>query len=342
MSTSDPRPSSQAHHNDHGWWSRFRHALTPHSHDHSEAIMTAQEASGHGIRAAWIGLAGMAATAAMQIFIVAISGSVALLADTLHNVGHLATTIPLIIAFRLGRRPATSRYPYGFRRAEDLVGLLIAAVIALSAALIMWESLRALNTPRPLTNLGWVLAAGLVGAAGNELVALYRIRAGKRIGSAALIAEGHHARADGLTSLAVVVGVGGAWVGFPELDAIIGLVIAAVIVWILINSTRTVIHRLMDGVEDGIVESIEAVAAAVPGVHFVDHVRARWSGHRLEAQLDVGVSADLSVTAGHAIIAEIHHELLQAIPHLDHAGISITPAILTQAREPTGNGAARV
>lgn len=341
MSSSHPHPSSQAHHDDHDWWSRFRHALTPHSHDHSEAIMTAEEASDHGIRAAWIGLAGMAATAAMQIFIVAISGSVALLADTLHNVGHLATTIPLIIAFRLGRRPATSRYPYGFRRAEDLVGLLIAAVIALSAALIIWESLRALSNPRPLTNLGWVLAAGLVGAAGNELVALYRIRAGKRIGSAALIAEGNHARADGLTSLAVVVGVGGAWVGFPELDAIVGLVIAAVIVWILINSTRTVIHRLMDGVEGGTVESIEAVAAAVPGVRCVDHVRARWSGHRLEAQLDVGVSPNLSVTASHAIIREIRHELLQAIPHLDHAGIYITPAGLTHAREPTRNGATR-
>ncbi|CAN5400384.1 cation diffusion facilitator family transporter [soil metagenome] len=338
MSTGHSNPPSQADDDQgRGLWSRLRHALTAHSHDHSEAITTAEESSSHGIRAAWIGLAGMTVTATMQLLIVAISGSIGLLADTLHNVGHLVTTIPLIIAFRLGRRPATSRYTYGFRRAEDMVGLLIAAVIALSAAVIIWESIRALSNPRPLTNLGWVLAAGLVGAAGNELVALYRIRAGKRIGSAALIAEGNHARADGLTSMAVVIGVAGAWLGFPELDAIIGLVIAAVIVWILINSTRTAVRRLMDGVEDGTVESIEAVAAAVPGVQAVDRVRARWTGHRLEAQLGIAVDPDLSVAAGHAITLEVHHELLQAVPHLDHAGIHVNPSVMRGAHAPTDN-----
>lgn len=303
----------------------MRHALTPHSHDHTEAIVTAEQSSRYGIRAAWIGLAGMGATAVMQIIIVAMSGSIALLADTLHNIGHLVTTIPLIIAFRLGRRPATSKYSYGYRRAEDLVGLLIAAVIALSAALIIWESIRALNAPRPLVNLGWVLAAALIGAAGNEAVAWYRIRAGKRIGSAALIAEGHHARADGLTSLAVVIGVAGAWIGFPELDAIIGLIIAAAILWILVNSTRTVVRRLMDGVDAGTVESIATVAASVPGVRAVDRVRARWSGHRLETQLEVAVDPGLSVTEGHAIANAVHHELLHAVPHLSHAGIHVHP-----------------
>src|SRR5699024_9109903 len=180
-----------------------------------EAVRTAEEASAIGLRAAWISLVGMGATAALQIVIVALSGSVALLADTLHNLGHLATTIPLIIAFRLGRRAPTRRYSYGFRRAEDLVGLLIGAVIALSAGLIVWESVRALTGTADMTHLGWVLAAALVGAAGNELVAIYRIRAGRRIGSAALIAEGQHARTDALTSLAVAIGVIGAWFGLP-------------------------------------------------------------------------------------------------------------------------------
>lgn len=309
-----------------GFWPKLRHALTPHSHDHAEAIITAEESSSYGIRAAWIGLAGMAATAFLQIAIVAISGSIALLADTLHNVGHLLTTIPLIIAFRLGRRPANSRYPYGYRRGEDLVGLLIAVVIAISAALIIWESIRALSNPRPLTNLGWVLAAGLIGAVGNEVVALYRIRAGRRIGSAALIAEGNHARADGLTSLAVVVGVGGAWLGFPQLDAIVGLVIAAVIVWILISSTRTVIFRLMDGVEDGTVESIKDIACSRPGVVAAGQVRARWTGHRLEAQLEISVNSELSVVAGHEIAADVHQKLLGAVPHLDHAAIRVYPS----------------
>lgn len=299
--------------------------VTPHSHDLTESVQTAEESSGAGIRAAWIGLAGMAATAIVQIVIVAVSGSIALLADTLHNVGHAVTTIPLIMAFRLGRRAPTKRYTYGFRRAEDLSGLIIAAVIALSAAVIIWESVDALVNPREISNLGWVLAAGLVGAAGNELVALYRIRIGRRIGSAALIAEGQHARADGLTSIAVVLSVIGIWMGFPRADAVVGLLIAAVIVWILVNSSRTIVRRLMDGVDEGTVDSIAAVAADVPGVRGTDRIRARWSGHRLEAEVDVRVDAGLTVEQGHVIAEQVHHELLHWVPHLEHVAVHVNP-----------------
>lgn len=315
------------HGHDHagGFWARVRHALTPHSHDHTEAIQTAEEASRTGIRAAWISLVGMGATAALQIVIVWLSGSIALLADTLHNLGHLATTIPLLLAFRLGRRAPTRRYSYGFRRAEDLVGLLIGAVIALSAVLIIIESIRALTDPRDMTHLGWVLAAAIIGAVGNEAVATYRIRAGRRIGSAALIAEGHHARTDALTSLAVVVGVIGAWAGLPLLDPAIGLVIAAVIVAVLISSMRTVIRRLMDGVDDGTLDRVDAVAAAVPGVRDVSRSRARWSGHRMEADLDVVVDPDLTLRAGHGIAEEVHSALVRGVPHLERATVHVVP-----------------
>lgn len=337
MENREPSTGSTHHHesahqhehaNEHGssLWSRARHALTPHSHDHSEAIQTADEASREGIRAAWFSLAGMGATAIMQIVIVALSGSIALLADTVHNLGHLATTIPLIIAFRLGRRAPTRRYSYGYKRAEDLVGLLIGLVIAASAALIIWESVRALSNPRELTHLGWVLAAALVGALGNEAVAIYRIRAGRRIGSAALIAEGQHARTDALTSLAVVVGVAGAWAGMPQLDAVIGLAIAAVIIAVLISSMRTVIRRLMDGVDDGTLDRIETVAAGVAGVVAVDRCRARWIGHRLETDLDVDVDPDLGLQAGHAIAHRVHRTLVQNVPHLDRATVHVNPA----------------
>jgi cation diffusion facilitator family transporter len=318
-------------HDDHGhrssWWSRLWHQLKPHSHDSTEAIQTAEEASGEGIRAAWISLGGMGATAVLQVAIVAISGSMALLADTIHNFGHLVTTIPLIIAFRLGRRAPTARYPFGYRRAEDLVGLLIALVIALSAALIIWESVNALFDPQPLANLGWVLAAGLVGAAGNELVAIYRIRTGRRIGSTALIAEGNHARADGLTSLAVVLAVIGVWLGFPQADAIVGLLISAVILWILYESTRSVIHRLMDGVDADTLIHIETVAAGVPGVQHVEQVKARWSGHRLEAQLSLGVDPAMSVADSHEVAEQAHHELLHSIPHLNDVNVHVHPSL---------------
>ncbi|WP_425452902.1 cation diffusion facilitator family transporter [Citricoccus muralis] len=304
----------------------MKHILVPHSHDHSEAIQTAEEASSIGIRAAWISLAGMGATALLQIAIVWLSGSVALLADTLHNLGHLATTIPLIIAFRLGRRAPTRRYSYGFRRAEDLVGLLIGAVIALSAGLIIWESVRALTAQRGMTHLGWVLAAAVIGAAGNEIVARYRIRAGRRIGSAALIAEGQHARTDALTSLAVALGVLGAWAGLPWVDPVIGLVIAAVVVAVLVGSMRTVLRRLMDGVEAGTLDLIESTAAATPGVISVDQARARWSGHRLEAELDVAVQANLSIEAGHDLAHAVQERLRRDVPHLHRAAILLAPA----------------
>ena len=309
-----------------GALARVRHALTPHGHDHTDAISSAKEASAYGIRAAWFSLAGMGATALVQVVIVALSGSIALLADTVHNLGHLAPTIPLIIAFRLGRKAPTRRYSYGYRRAEDLVGLLIGLVIAASAALIIWESLRALTRPRPLTHLGWVLAAALVGAAGNEAVAVYRIRAGRRIGSAALVAEGQHARTDALTSLAVVVGVAGAGAGYPQLDPIIGLLIAAVIIAVLIASMRTVIRRLMDGIDDDTLEHIEAAAAAVPGVVSVDHARARWTGHRLQADLQIGVDPALTVTAGHHVAEQVLQTLTSQVSHLDTATIHVHPA----------------
>lgn len=323
-------PHADRHGHDHshegsGLWARVRHVLVPHSHDHSEAIQTAEETSAIGIRAAWISLAGMGATAVLQIVIVALSGSVALLADTLHNLGHLATTIPLIIAFRLGRRAATRRYSYGFRRAEDLVGLLIGAVIALSAALIVWESIRALTTERDMTHLGWVLAAALVGAAGNEIVAIYRIRAGRRIGSAALIAEGQHARTDALTSLAVVIGVIGAWAGLPWVDPLIGLVIAAVIVAVLIGSMRTVARRLMDGIEPTTLDLVENTAAQVSGVISVNWARARWMGHRLEADLDISVDPDLTLRTAHTVAHAVKEQLRTRVPHLERSTVQLSP-----------------
>lgn len=315
------------HHHDHehGRWAKVKHVLVPHSHDANEAIQSAEEASGHGIRAAWIGLAGMMATALAQVIIVAISGSIALLADTVHNLGHAATTIPLIIAFRLGRRPTNGRYSYGYRRAEDLVGLFIGLIVAVTAAIIIWESVDALLRPREIDNLGWVLAAGVVGFLGNEIVAVYRIRAGRRIGSAALIAEGQHARADGLTSIAVVFGVVGVWLGLQRADAIVGLLIGLVILWILVSSMKTVGRRLMDGVDDDVVERLSAAAAAVDGVQGVDRVRARWVGHRIEGDATIRVSRELDVLAAHEIADEVEHAMLHAVPHVEAIVVHIHP-----------------
>lgn len=308
-------------------WQRLRHAVVPHSHDTHDAVRSAEESSGEGIRAAWIGLAGMTVTAAVQLVIVAASGSVALLADTLHSLGHVVTTIPLLIAFRIGRRAASRRYSYGYRRAEDLVGLLIGLVIAASAVLVVAESIDALRQPQEVAHLGWVLAAGVAGFLGNEAVAGYRIRAGRRIGSAALVAEGQHARADGFTSVAVVAGAVGVWLGFPRADAVAGLLIGLAIGWILLTSMRSVLRRLMDGVEPEALEQMVATAAAVPGVLTVDRVRARWTGHRMEADAAIGVRSDLSVLAGHELAERVEHALLHAIPHLESVVVHLHPVV---------------
>ena len=323
------------HHHDHdhdhapasGLLSRLRHVVVPHSHDHSERIRSSDESSEEGIRAAWIGLAGMMATAAAQVVIVALSGSIALLADTIHNLGHAATTIPLIVAFRMGRWGATKRYTYGYRRAEDLVGLFIGLIILVSAAIIIWESVDALINPRVVTNLWWVFAAGIVGFLGNEIVAVYRIRAGRRIGSAALIAEGQHARADGLTSIAVAIGMVGVWLGFPQADPIVGFLIAIVILGILIAAMRTVVRRLMDGVDDGLIDHLTATVKETPGVVAVDTVRARWSGHRLLGDVAIQIESAQTVLQGHRIAEEVEHAVLHAAPNMDGVVVHLHPVV---------------
>lgn len=312
-----------AHTHQPGLWAKVRHALVPHAHDAHDAIQTAEESTRDGIRTAWIGLAGMLVTAIVQIVIVAISGSIALLADTIHNLGHAATTIPLIMAFRLGRREPTQRYPFGFRRAEDLVGLFISAIIALTIVLILWESINALLDPRPLTNIWWVLAAGIVGFVGNEAVAVYRIRTGRRIGSAALIAEGQHARADGYTSIAVVLGVLGVMAGFERADAIAGLLIAVAIAGILVNSLRLIVRRLMDGVEPEVIERLTVAAAGVDGVRSVGEVRARWLGHRMDGDAQITVDRALSVDEGHAIADRVEVALCAAVGNLDRVAVHV-------------------
>lgn len=304
---------------------RIKHAVVPHSHDAQSSIQSAQEASRAGIRAAWISLVGMAIVAIVQVAIVAVSGSIALLADTIHNAGHLVTTIPLLLAFRLGQRPPTATYTFGFRRAEDLSGVLIAAVIALSAVWIIVEAILGLIAPRPLTNLGWVFAAGLVGAVGNEIVAMYRIRVGRQIGSEALIAEGRHARADALTSVAVVLGVVGVWFGLPRADAAIGLVIAVVILTMLAQTVRSITRRLMDGVEPHIVAHVAEAAGSVGGVRAVSAPRARWSGHRLEVQLDVELTGGQSLEAADRVVDEVVLRIRSRVQHVDQVIVRPRP-----------------
>lgn len=305
--------------------------MDTHDHDHSAHthatanVDRALEASRDGVRALKISVAALAATALLQAGVVVASGSVALLSDTLHNLSDAGTALPLLLAFRLGRRRPSRRFSYGLGRAEDLAGIAIVVMIAASAVLAGWQAIAHLAHPVPVEHLGLVAAAAVIGAAGNEAVALYRIRVGRRIGSAALVADGLHARTDALTSLAVLAGAAGVAVGWDRADAVVGLVIAVVIVAVLVQAVRGVGERLLDGVDPALLDRARATAASVAGVQAVDDLRARWIGHRLQADVRVTVDRALDVATAHHIAEDVEAALLHELPALEAAVVHVNP-----------------
>lgn len=307
------------------FWPAVRHLVTPHTHDSADRVDGAMQASREGMRALWVSLAVLGATAAAQAVVVALSGSVALLSDTLHNVADALTAVPIGVAFLLGRRPATPRFTYGYGRAEDVAGVVVVLVILSSAVFAGWESLRRLAEPADVRHLGAVAAAGLVGAIGNEIAARVRIRTGRRIGSAALVADGLHARTDALTSLAVLTAAGGTALGWRWADPAVGLAITAAILLVTWGAARQVLARLMDAVDPELVVRATAALQRVPGVRRVDRVRLRWVGHTLHAEIDLAVAADATVEAAHRTAHEAEHRLTHAVPRLATATVHTHP-----------------
>jgi len=273
-----------------------------------------------------LSLAVLGMTAAFQLVIVVLSGSVALLADTVHNVGDALTAAPLAIAFVLLRRPPTERLSYGWGRAEDFAGLAVIVIILFSAIYAAYESVARLIEPAAPSHLLATAVAGAVGFIGNEWVAVYRIRLGRRIGSAALVADGYHARVDGFTSLAVVLGVAGVAAGFELADPIVGIAISLVILRIVWQSMRAIGLRAMDGVEAGTIDTIARSARGIEGVRDVTDVRARWFGHGIRAELTIGVSPDATVAETHELAERVRHGLSHDVEHLTDATIEARPA----------------
>lgn len=304
----------------------IKEIFAPHSHDAADSVDDTLESTAAGIRTVKISLLVLGLTALIQIVIVVMSGSVALAADTIHNFADALTAVPLWIAFALGAKPATRRYTYGFGRVEDLAGSFVVAMITMSAIIAGYEAIARLIHPQQIEHVGWVALAGLVGFIGNEWVALYRIRVGHRIGSAALIADGLHARTDGFTSLAVLCSAGGVALGFPLADPIVGLLITAAILAVLRTAARDVFRRLLDGVDPAMVDAAEQALAARPGVQAVRSVRMRWIGHRLHADAELDVDPALDLAQAHRIAHDAEHELTHSVPKLTTALIHAYPA----------------
>ncbi len=321
----DADAHAHPHEHRHGIRGVVAEIFSPHSHDAVDSLDTALESSRRGIRAVKISFVALLLTALAQLVVIFVSGSVALLADTIHNFSDALTAIPLFIAFRVARRAPTRRYTYGYGRAEDLAGLFVIAMIAVSAVIAAGEAILRLITPHGVDYLGWVVAAGVIGFIGNELVALYRIREGNAIGSAALVADGYHARTDGFTSLAVVAGALGVWAGWPAADPVAGLLISIAILAVLRRAAVEVLRRLMNSVDPSLVDRLEEQAAQVPGVAAVHEVQVRWEGHRLHSDLAIGVSPSLGIAEAHAVAHAVEHELLHHIAHLDHVAVHVEP-----------------
>lgn len=303
----------------------------PHEHDH------VHEAHGHvhgvvdpsifttqrGIWAVKWSFVGLSITALFQVVVFMLSGSVALLADTIHNIGDAATAIPLWFAFTLARRKPSKRFTYGYGRVEDLAGVAVVLTILFSAVVAGYQSIDRLFHPQKVEYLWAVAIASIVGFLGNEAVAIFRIRVGKEIGSVALIADGHHARVDGLTSLAVLFGAVGVRLGYPTADPVVGFLISAAILRIVWESGKAVFTRMLDGVDPEIIDEIRHAVNHAPGVQDITEVRVRWIGHRLHAEINIAVTSDLTVEKGHDIAMEVRHQLLHHLRYLSNVIIHI-------------------
>ncbi|ESZ69783.1 cobalt transporter [Mesorhizobium sp. L103C119B0] len=309
-----------------GWFGFGSHDHDAHAHDHgshghTHGVIDATIATtDRGIWAIKWSFVTLAITAALQMAVVLVSGSVALLADTIHNIGDATTAIPLWIAFMLARRKPSRTFTYGLGRVEDLAGIIIVLIILFSAIVAGYQAIERLVNPQAVTHLGWLTAAGIVGFLGNEAVAVFRIRIGREINSAALVADGYHARTDGLTSLAVVIGAIGVWLGFPLADPIIGLLITVAIFGIVWQSARSVLTRMLDGVEPGVMAEIQHAAAHVQGARIVD-AKARWIGHKLHADIAIAADGTLPLSEANKITAALENELFEHMPALAAANI---------------------
>ena len=296
------------------------------THDHSHGDLAGESAfldNQLAIRTVWIALVALGLTTALQVVIYVASGSVALLADTVHNLGDALNSVPLLIAFYFARRLANRRYTYGYGRLEDIAGIFIVISIGFSAAYILLESVQRLLNPRALDNLEWIALASLVGFVGNELVALMQIRVGRRIGSDAMIADGQHARVDGLTSLAVLIAVLGTLIGLPILDPIVGIVIAFAIVGITWNAIKAVWYRLMDAVDPHLVEHVEAHVSGIEGVEEIQTLRLRWVGHRMYGVLKLRLAPGTTLKQSQAIADAAQHEAGHVIPQLEELTVQV-------------------
>lgn len=266
-------------------------------------------------RAVGLSALGLAITGVVELVISLLSGSVALLGDALHNLSDVSTSVMVFVGFRASGKTGDETHPYGYERAEDLVGIGIALVIWASAVLAGVESVRKLLGHGSTHHVWWGMVGALVGIVGNQLVARYKFVVGRRINSATMIADAKHSWLDALSSAGALLGLIGVAVGWHWADPVAGLVVTGFICHVGWEVTADVIHRLMDGVEPDLISRVEDIAMAVPGVHHA-HARARWTGRTLRVEVEGWVDARLSVTEADELGRRVADGLAAEVPEM--------------------------
>jgi cation diffusion facilitator family transporter len=266
-------------------------------------------------RAVAVSAVGLALTGLIELAIALVSGSVALLGDALHNLSDVSTSVVVFVGFRASRKIATQRYPYGYERAEDLAGMGVALVIWGSAMVAGFESVAKLLRHGGTTYLGWGIAAAVVGIAGNQLVARYKLVVGRRIGSATMVADARHSWLDALSSAGAMAGLIGVALGWGWADAIAGIIVTGFICHVGWEVTSDIAHRLLDGVDPEIITTAETIATAVQGVNHA-HARARWTGRTLRVEVEGFLNPDTALAAADRIGRSVADALAPQIPEM--------------------------
>ena len=255
---------------------------------------------------------GLALTGGVELALALLTGSVSLLGDAIHNLSDVSTSLVVFLGFWVSKRAPTSRYPYGYGRAEDLAGLGVALVIWASAVFAGYESWAKLVSGRGTSHLGWGVAAALLGVAGNQAVARYKLRVGRRIHSATLVADARHSWLDAISSVGALVGLVLVGVGQRWGDPVAGFAVTLFIVNVGVEVTRELAGHLMDGVEPALLEAARRAAETVPGVA-APLVRGRWLGRSLVLEVEAQLAPRCSLAEADQLGAAVREAVLAAV-----------------------------
>jgi cation diffusion facilitator family transporter len=265
-----------------------------------------------GAHALALSATGLALTGGIELVLAVLTHSVGLLSDALHNLSDVSTSALVFFGFRVSKRPPSTRFTYGYERAEDMAGLGVALVIWGSAAFSAVESYRKLVTHSPTTHLGWGMVGAVVGIVGNQVVARYTGAVGKRIQSSTLVADARHSWLDAVSSLGALIGLIFVAMGCPLGDPIAGFAITLFIAHVGFEVTSDVVSYLMDGVDPVLFEQTKSAAARVPGV-LGSTVRGRWTGRSLRLEVIPEVKPTMTAAASASVARAVKREVLRSV-----------------------------